>query len=140
VLIDTLSSVLTDAADVVLPGATWVEKAGTFENARGVLQAFEQAIPVIEMAKSEGQIALDLLAVLAGRARRDAPVETVLTPAAPGRLPDAVAVAPALGAPFDAAAIRREMSASGAALGAFGSIAPASARSEAAPDMQVIEL
>ncbi len=62
VLIDTLSSRLVDDADIVLPGATWAEKAGTFENARGMLQAFEQAIPVIELAKPEGQIALDLAA------------------------------------------------------------------------------
>jgi NADH-quinone oxidoreductase subunit G len=72
VLIDTLTSRLVDEADVVLPGATWAEKAGTFENARGVLQAFEQAIPVIEMAKSEGQLALDLAAALEGHGRQPA--------------------------------------------------------------------
>jgi NADH-quinone oxidoreductase subunit G len=60
VLIDTLSGPLCERADVVLPGATWIEKAGTFENARNMLQSFEAAIPVIELAKSEGQIALDL--------------------------------------------------------------------------------
>ena len=60
IVIDTLPSALTAKADVVLPGATWVEKAGTFENHKGRLQAFAQAIPVIELAKSEGQIALDL--------------------------------------------------------------------------------
>jgi NADH-quinone oxidoreductase subunit G len=61
VLIDTLLSRLVDEADVVLPGATWAEKSGTFENARGMLQAFEEAIPVIELAKAEGQLALDLM-------------------------------------------------------------------------------
>ncbi len=61
VLIDTLASALVECADVVLPGATWTEKAGTFENDRHRIQAFEQAIPVIEVAKSEGQISLDLL-------------------------------------------------------------------------------
>jgi NADH-quinone oxidoreductase subunit G len=61
VLIDTLSSRLVDEADVVLPGATWLEKSGTFQNARNMLQAFEQAIPVIEMAKPEGQLALELI-------------------------------------------------------------------------------
>jgi NADH-quinone oxidoreductase subunit G len=66
VLIDTLFGPLVERADIVLPGATWAEKAGTFENARNMLQAFHQAIPVIEMAKSEGQIALDLLANLQG--------------------------------------------------------------------------
>ena len=62
VLMDTLPNDLSGKADVVLPGATWVEKAGTFENANGRCQSFEAAIPVIEMAKNEGQIALDLMA------------------------------------------------------------------------------
>lgn len=61
-LIDTLPNRLTGKADVVLPAATWVEKAGTFENANGRLQAFEQAIQPIEFVRSEGQIALDLMA------------------------------------------------------------------------------
>jgi NADH-quinone oxidoreductase subunit G len=60
VLIDTLLSRLVDRCDVLIPGATWAEKAGTFESARGLLQAFEQAIPVIELANTEGHIALDL--------------------------------------------------------------------------------
>lgn len=62
ILIDTLPSDLSAKPDVLLPGATWVEKAGTFENANNRLQSFEQAIPVIELAKNEGQIALDLMA------------------------------------------------------------------------------
>ncbi|MCC6683290.1 MAG: molybdopterin-dependent oxidoreductase [Phycisphaeraceae bacterium] len=61
VVIDTLPNKLTDAADILLPGATWLEKAGTFENVSNRLQSFEQAISVIELAKSEGQIAQDLL-------------------------------------------------------------------------------
>ena len=61
-MIDTLPNDLTGRVDVLLPGATWVEKAGTFENAAGRLQSFQQAIPVIDLAKSEGQIALDLAA------------------------------------------------------------------------------
>ncbi|MEM7678736.1 MAG: molybdopterin-dependent oxidoreductase, partial [Myxococcota bacterium] len=56
-------SAITEAADIVLPGATWVEKSGSFENVHGRHQHFEQALPVIELAKTEGQIALDLLAV-----------------------------------------------------------------------------
>ncbi|MBI1335578.1 MAG: molybdopterin-dependent oxidoreductase [Phycisphaera sp.] len=63
-LIDTLPSDASPKADIVLPGATWMEKSGCFENATGVIQAFAQAVPVIELAKSEGQIALDLLAAL----------------------------------------------------------------------------
>ena len=62
-LIDTLPNDLTAKADVLLPGATWAEKAGTFENATSRLQTFDQAIAVIELAKPEGQIALDLLAI-----------------------------------------------------------------------------
>ena len=62
VLIDTLPNRLTSKADVVLPAATWAEKSGTFENVERRLQCFSQAVPVIEMAKTEGQIALDLMA------------------------------------------------------------------------------
>ena len=69
VLIDTLPSEASDHAEVILPGATWVEKSGSFENVHGRQQHFEQAIPVIELAKPEGQIALDLLAA-AGKAPR----------------------------------------------------------------------
>ncbi len=64
-LIDTLRSRLLNHADAVLPGSTWIEKAGTFENASGRLQAFEQAITV-EGARAEGQIGLDLLAAATG--------------------------------------------------------------------------
>ncbi|MDX1683492.1 MAG: molybdopterin-dependent oxidoreductase, partial [Phycisphaeraceae bacterium] len=62
VMIDTLPNKLTEKADVLLPGATWLEKAGCFENIDGRLQSFEAAIPVMEDARSEGQIALELLA------------------------------------------------------------------------------
>ncbi len=62
VLLDTLPNALTPKADVLLPTATWAEKSGTFENATGRLQTFSQAIPIIESARSEGQIALDLAA------------------------------------------------------------------------------
>ena len=76
VLIDTLPNDLTGKADLVLPSVTWTEKAGTFENAKGKLQAFPQAIATLEGARSEGQIALDLLAAcgLADRAIFDAEV------------------------------------------------------------------
>ncbi len=62
VLMDLLSSPLCDAADVVLPSASWAEKSGTFENANGRLQGFMQAIPCIEPSRAEGQMALDLFA------------------------------------------------------------------------------
>ncbi len=60
VAIDTLPNAVTAMASVVLPGAVWIEKAGSFENATGRLQGFEQAITPVEYAKSESQIALDL--------------------------------------------------------------------------------
>ncbi|MDG2423287.1 MAG: 2Fe-2S iron-sulfur cluster-binding protein [Phycisphaerales bacterium] len=63
--IDTLPNALTTRADVYLPAASWMEKAGTFENADGVLQSFEQAIAPIDYCKSEAQIAMDLQAALA---------------------------------------------------------------------------
>jgi NADH-quinone oxidoreductase subunit G len=61
-LIDTLPSVLTRMAEVVLPGAAWVEKSGTFENAKGRLQGFDRAITPVDFAKAESQIAIDLAA------------------------------------------------------------------------------
>ncbi|HYE01668.1 MAG TPA: molybdopterin-dependent oxidoreductase [Phycisphaerales bacterium] len=60
VLLDTLDTPLAARADVLLPGATWLEKSGTFENARGLLQSFEQAIPVLDGARQEAAIALAL--------------------------------------------------------------------------------
>jgi len=62
VLIDTLPNELTGKANVLLPGATWAEKSGTFENHLGLLQTFEQAVAPVEGSRSEGQIFTDLLA------------------------------------------------------------------------------
>jgi len=72
VAIDTLSSRLTERADVVLPGATWVEKAGTFQNARDMLQAFEAAIPCVGQSCPEGQIAQDLMSLARSGTTNDA--------------------------------------------------------------------
>jgi NADH-quinone oxidoreductase subunit G len=66
VLLDTLRSRLVDEADVVLPAATWAEKAGTFESARGMLQAFDAAVLPPGMARPEGQLAADLLRAAMG--------------------------------------------------------------------------
>ncbi|MHC5004783.1 MAG: NADH-quinone oxidoreductase subunit G [Planctomycetota bacterium] len=66
VLVDTLPNRLLERADVVIPGATWAEKAGTFENAAGRLQTFERAIAPLDYCKSEAQIALDLISVATG--------------------------------------------------------------------------
>ncbi len=68
VLIDTLPSRLVDAASVLLPGATWMEKAGSFQNADDRLQAFERSISTIDYCKGEAQIGIDLLAAHEGRA------------------------------------------------------------------------
>ena len=68
VLIDTLPSRLVDAASVLLPGATWMEKAGSFQNADDRLQAFERSIATIDYCKGEAQIGIDLLAAHEGRA------------------------------------------------------------------------
>ena len=62
VAIDTLPGPLADRADVLLPGATWAEKSGCFENVLGVIQHFERAIPVREGARAEAQIGMDLAA------------------------------------------------------------------------------
>ncbi len=70
VVLDTLPTDISGKADVLLPTATWVEKAGTFENAKGRLQSFAQAVPVLEMTRTEGQIALDMLAAATGTTRR----------------------------------------------------------------------
>ena len=58
VLLDTLVNDLNVKVDVLLPGATWVGKSSTFQNAKNRPQNFEQAIGVIGLAKCEGQMAL----------------------------------------------------------------------------------
>ena len=68
ILIDTLPTMLAARADVVLPGATWLEKAGTFENVNGLLQIFDRAIEPIDYCKSESQIAMDMIARMTGAA------------------------------------------------------------------------
>ncbi len=77
VLVDTLENSLCNMAEVVLPGATWTEKAGTFQNAKGRLQAFHRAIEPIDFVKSELQVGTDLLAGFQGRPARAAGAGTV---------------------------------------------------------------
>jgi len=109
VLLDTLLSPLCDIADVMLPGATWVEKSGTFENARNMLQAFEQAIPPIEACKSEGQLVLDMQAVLDGREVPDEAVKPMVLETTRGQVAAGVQVAVPFGPVYNAADTRREM-------------------------------
>lgn len=70
VLVDTLESSLCNVAECVIPGATWTEKAGTFENAKNRLQAFERAIEPIDFVRAECHVGADLHAAFDGRAAR----------------------------------------------------------------------
>ena len=60
-----------------LPGATWTEKAGTFENAKNRLQAFERAIEPTDFAKAEMHIGAELLAGFDGRVARPVTAEAL---------------------------------------------------------------
>ncbi len=144
VVIDTLPNLLTEQADVVLPGATWAEKAGTFENRRNMLQAFEAAIPVVPMAKTEGQIANDLLAVLGGEdLRRFIPRTGVLVvDEGPGQVPAATEVTNIPRAKlFNAAEVRAEMARAHSELDVFVSeITLPTGRTEIEADMTMVEL
>ena len=68
VLIDTLPTGMSerDEVDVVLPGSTWLEKAGSFENHAGRIQSFEAALTPREGSRPEGRIAMELLGLLDG--------------------------------------------------------------------------
>ncbi|MEZ6243910.1 MAG: molybdopterin-dependent oxidoreductase [Phycisphaerales bacterium] len=144
VVIDTLDSRLTDVADVVLPAASWAEKSGTFENARGRLQAFERAIPPIQFAKTEGQIATDLLELHRG-GELDRPSVTAadfVIDEGPGQVPagDAIVTLPRA-ALFDAGATRAEMASAIDALRVFATdvhLPPAPRQRK--PDMEMVEL
>lgn len=140
VLLDTLATRLTERADIVLPGATWVEKSGTFENARGMLQAFERAIPAIDGTRCEGQSALDFLAVLEGTEAPAARVRSEVLETTRGQVAAGVQVAVPFGPAYDAAAVRREMSTHpGLAEFATGvSLPPTETSIE--PDMAVVAL
>jgi anaerobic selenocysteine-containing dehydrogenase len=144
VAIDTIASELTRQADVVLPGCTWVEKAGTFENAKGLLQAFEQAIPPnggAGISKSEAQIALDLSALCRGVHAQIRTQEVVINPTKAGQVPDGAEIATPIADWYNAAATRQEMADKIPALHLFVSAvstpAPALAQE---PDMEVVEL
>ena len=64
ILIDTIQNELTERADVFIPAATWAEKSGTFENYNNKLQLFEQALLPIGDAQAEGQIAMNVHALV----------------------------------------------------------------------------
>ena len=77
VLIDTLENPLANMAECVLPGATWTEKAGTFENVKNRLQAFERAIETTDFVKGEFQIGADLQAGFESRPARAITAESI---------------------------------------------------------------
>ena len=139
-LLDTLRSPLVDAADVVLPSSTWLEKAGTFENARNMLQAFEAAIPPVEPSKPEAQIALDLLAVLGGSKAIVESETLVISPAKQGQVPGTTRISAPVGELFNAADTRAAMART-PALAAFAtSVVLPTLPVEQEPDMQMVEL
>ncbi len=112
-LIDTLRSSLLDRADVVIPGATWAEKSGSFQNAADLVQAFERAIKPLDGTRSEGQVALDGLAAL----REERPTT------------------------YDGARVRYVMSQSVQGLREFGDVEkPAPMRTNREADMAMVEL
>jgi NADH-quinone oxidoreductase subunit G len=63
-----MESPLTAVADVVLPGATWLEKDGAYTNMNGQLQRASQAILPLGDAREDWHI-LAALALAAGAAR-----------------------------------------------------------------------
>ena len=143
-LIDTLPNRLTTQANVVLPGATWAEKAGVFENADGRLQAFEQAIPVLAGAQCEGQIAMDILAVVEGapvsEIRADATVLVVDEQA--GQVPASTSVVvPRATLRYNAANVRREIAAEFTPLSRLETdVHYAAGESRQEADMEIVEL
>jgi NADH-quinone oxidoreductase subunit G len=139
VLMDTLMSGLIERADIVLPGATWVEKAGTFENARNILQGFEQAIPVIEMAKTEGQMALDMMAVLEGAPAKVEAAETLVVESTRGQVAAGTQVVLPRGAMFNATQVRAEMSRT-SGLEAFASVSMPAVAGKMEPAAEVVDL
>jgi len=139
VVIDTLRGSHTDAGDVVLPSVTWAEKGGTFENADGVLQSFERAIPPLGGAKSEGQLALELAAAARGEPTRDeAAIEVV--DEQPGRVPEATTLGVSTAGVFKPAEWRARMGETHESLRPLAETSPPETRVRLHPDMEVVEL
>lgn len=57
---DLFSSPLEAAAAVLIPGASWVEREGSFMNCDGLLQPFARAIAPLDGVKSDGQFLFEL--------------------------------------------------------------------------------
>ncbi|CAN5789078.1 hypothetical protein BH11PLA1_BH11PLA1_16120 [soil metagenome] len=146
VVLDTLPSALSSRADVLLPSVTWAEKTGSFENARGMLQGFDRAIPPLEGAKAEAQIGLELGNYAGGRGPRIARHGAKDT--APAGLESTTQGAThprnaeLAGYPmYDATQLRQEMASIGAGLEVFtaGIVTPIAAAAPT-PHMEMVEL
>lgn len=61
VVSDLLPNAATEAADVVLPAASWAEKYGSWENYNSLVQPFEPAIDVLPGSVIEGEVFAKLL-------------------------------------------------------------------------------
>ncbi len=48
-------------ADIILPGASFLEKSGTFTNGERRVQAVRQVVAPQEGAKADGQIIVDIM-------------------------------------------------------------------------------
>jgi NADH-quinone oxidoreductase subunit G len=141
VLIDTLASALSEQADIVLPGATWTEKSGSFENAKGIIQAFDQAIPCVGLSKSEGQMALDLIAVLGQEPVVIDGARAVMVESTPAQVAAGTEVLLPRGRAFNAANCRSDMASFSPELRVFATdVRMPPAESAAASDMQVVEI
>jgi NADH-quinone oxidoreductase subunit G len=138
-LIDTLPTRLAETADIVLPGATFAEKAGTFENVSNTLQAFEQAIAPIGGAKSEGQIAIDLAAIIEGVTPGADETSELVVESSKGQVAAGTTVVRPVAGTFNAAGTRARMAQS-PALAAFASVPLPAAEARREPDMEVVDL
>lgn len=145
ILIDTLKSVLTSKAQVVLPSSTFAEKAGTFENCNHVLQHFDQAIPNQHDSKSEAQIGLDLVELIAGgRLKEHSPgFGAQIVDEQPGQVPDSSdSILLPRGELFDARIIRARMGDDFDALSVFATdqVKTPIETEPVESDMQMVEL
>lgn len=112
VVVDTHAGHAEAVARVVLPSSTFAEKAGTYENCEGLLQSFGQAIPTQHASKPEGQIALDLMAIVAGEKLHEyiPAFGATIVDDQPGQVPGATdATSLPRGPLFDGAAVRSAM-------------------------------
>ncbi|MEM7809450.1 MAG: molybdopterin-dependent oxidoreductase, partial [Planctomycetota bacterium] len=58
---ETIPNAIVEAADVVIPAATWAEKDGTWENIDNRIQPFEPAIEPLPGTHVEGEVFAKLL-------------------------------------------------------------------------------